>query len=278
MSSDETSWIGNVNGVSVEDTGSVSYPALQIVNGGGNYPEWRKRGAFFVPAEIECDGSWEPCTMVTRDESEVEGYYRNAIIVTVIRARRKWTAKAGNRELSFAWKEYDKAAAYGKARGKAQVLCIVQGIAQPVAIAASGYQADHALGRKGWGNMARDYLYGPASAIASKQSGKNVRLPSLCFAISLGFGPSVKVGQGDATSFISPVKLVSPSAPVKPGDIGGYVLSRSDREIAEQLYHASAAWGAAWDKFDASARDTSDNRGGYTRASDSSDDGEEIPF
>ena len=259
------SWKNDLDGVATPaDIGVQSYPTLQWLSGNAALRgTWRARGHFFISADQSVECNWGETDFVTKSGEVIHGYAKDEMVCSIIRMRRAWFCEGKDgRFHRFAWNDYDSAKAFGKASGKMQIIISAGGIDRPVALTLRGNLSKHAVERNGWGDKARRFLYDPVAReyAAGKSKVEYKRLPSLCFWISIG-SPSepfyLTVGEGNATSQITPIELIDPADIVKPENMGNHIVSRTMRTMHEDIYSEASEWSKAWDKSFEAPADTS---------------------
>jgi hypothetical protein len=261
------SWEDDAGEISIEEREAIRFATIQIVNGDPRFAgHFRERGAFFMP-EGAIDGGppaipgvcdWAPGVLVTKDNKKQAGFFAPFLFLALIRSRKCWTVGAGKGPPRFGWNEYAAAKAYGEhigesARSHLQGLCVVDGIAEPVAITFKGMHTAGLTVRDGWADRVRRYVMTPASAIVSKKQGRRIALPSLCFRVGLGFQTNPdgtpyywQVGEGDDVSAITPIVLIDPVEVLEPAQIGAYYVGPEARARHEEIHRAADPWISEW--------------------------------
>lgn len=259
-------WRKEIEGVSTPaDSPAQSFPTLQWLSGvPGMAGTWREHGHFFIDSEqaVKCD--WTVRELITKSGDTVSGFANRELVCSIIRSRRAWFVQSEGQTQRFPWDAYKAAAQIGNPRGKMQIIIAASGIAGYIALTLRGNMSKYAVERGGWGELARRYLYDPASkAFHGNKSGIIERLPSLCFSIGLAGGLTdsgkvryITVGDGDKTSIITPIELIDPKEIVT--EFSPYIVPKKIREEHESAFANAKEWSEAWNVKRETAEPASD--------------------
>jgi len=127
--------VDTIDQSSVESTGP-QYPVVQW-NYGDNKAKraggMAYQGGWFVKAEFADEtamtaAGWTKEIWTHDSGTEEEGFWRREMAVSVIALRKRWEVNGDGPRMSFAWNDYDKASAVGKATGRTHVLVLIKGL------------------------------------------------------------------------------------------------------------------------------------------------------
>ena len=237
-----------------QQIGGASFPTIQWVNGKRDLSDLKNHpkhtGGWFLPSDNaerldltpESLKAWTPGEMSFGDGSGTGGFFIRDLTVSVIAWRRAWEV-AGDRRVYFPWNQYDDAVAAGatmgaKARSRAQILVGVKGF-PPDAIASLTL---HGMTQKFFFDglaLANRYLIAPAAAMSKR--GRKAVIPLRMFW--LDFGPKrdakgapeyMKVGDGSASSFITPCALLGLEGKQTPEQVMARFVDE-DRQLLPNL-------------------------------------------
>jgi len=256
--------VDQIDQTTVESDGP-QYPVIQWVYGD---PKQRKaggmdyQGGFFIseanaPGDMTAYG-WEKTSWIHDDGSETEGFYRREAAFSIMHTRKRWEVRGDNgRRSNYAWKDYDKASAAGRASGRTHFLVLVKGAegAGPFILTTKGVAAMHIEGTRNVPG-ALPHFVRTVIAAANKLTKKG-RWPYRAFWFTLGADRDGKgepvfteVGQKpDTSNIVMPIAIGLPQKPeqVNLDDyyVGGEILTQ-----VNDLYTENLAWATAWDTIE----------------------------
>lgn len=265
--------VATIDQRSVANTGSL-YPTIQWAYGD---PKLKKaggleyQGGFFVPEEqVNADAmtDWERTTWVHVGGSEVAGFYRRDLVVSIIAARKRWEVYGDSGIRSFPWKAYDQAKDAGRPASRLHVLCLVKGLEDfgqfiltfkgSAAMAFEGVRGDGVLTRFN-GTVLR--AANMASDAAARKNGQPTgrKWPFRAFWLPVGADRTsdgdprfTEVGRGrDTSHLVLPVALGLPAKPEQV-DLGKFYVGNDLLAVGNDLWaEAEANWTHAWDTIEA---------------------------
>ena len=247
---------GDDNGQSL---GGQSYPWIQWVHGtraleatGATHPLYT--GGWFLSVEQaehlglspEALSGWIEATLTHRGGGKTEGWVRRDLTVAVIAWRRAWMAVDGGRNRRYPWAMYDQAreANGGKApRSRLQVLTVPQGwpLDEPVVLTIGGLAGKAFFDALA---LAQRNILQPIAKVS-----KAKRLPFRMFWLT--FGPErdahgapvfVKVGEGTASSWVTPPSLVGGAERLTSQQIVALFVDADDPKGRTRLNAFDALW------------------------------------
>lgn len=260
----------------VEVTGN-RYPVIGWNNGspaqkragGVNYG-----GGFFIgedsaPTDMTEFG-WVKDTQVSNSGNEIDGYWIEALQISIVDKRRRWVAtieEGGRKHVKgFPWTQFDeaKAANGGKTpRGHEQYIVLLKGAEHlgPFLMTFKGHAAMSFKGSAPYtksGVLSSFRVVTRAADALAKQAGREGRWPNRAFwcpvmaARNADKSPAfIEVGTGkDTTKIVLPVPF---GLPEKPADLtkdmigSTYFVGKDTLKIVNELYTELEDWRAAWD-------------------------------
>lgn len=277
--------VDSINQESVETSGP-QFPTIQW-----NYGDAKMKraggmdyqGGWFIPddmadnALLEAAG-WQAASWLHQGGSEVSGFWRREIAVTVIAARKRWEVFQENGAVAaFDWRSYEQAQEVGRPSSRTHALVLVKGLEEvgPFVLTLKGMGAMAFEGVKGTdgalvkfsntvlrkANMASD----EAARKAGKPGGK--RWPYRAFWLPVGADRDAagepkftEVGRGrDTSHVVLPVALGLPDKP-EAVNLAKFYVGNDLLAVVNDLWaEADENWTHAWDKLDQAAATTTDN-------------------
>lgn len=240
------------------------YPICQWMNGDprqkkGGGPAYT--GGFFISADQQLERlpeGFEPFTLITRDNTEVEGFACRQLTIAPIRRRMCWQVRPeGGLSRRFGWNSYDAAKALGKPRGLVHVLVGVVGLSEPLVLSFGGLvggQVTSGAGDRGILLRHSNKVVNAARRIARRQ-GTAKAFPNCMFSVTIGAARDPEgnpvfttVGEGDATSTVTfPAWLDEPASVVTPDDLAARFVGKDRLAKYQDWFKAADAWVDAWD-------------------------------
>lgn len=242
-----------------QSLGGQSYPFAQWMNGtqalkaaGVTHPLYT--GGWFLPDEQaerlalspEALGGWVEGTLTHRGGGETAGWMRRDLTVAVIAWRRAWMAVDGGRNRRFPWGMYERAreANGGKTpRSRLQVLTAVQGwgLDEPLALTIGG------TGGRAFFDaltLAQRNILQPIAKVSKAKT-----LPFRMFWLTFGPGRDangvptfVKVGEGTASSYVTPPALIGAAERLTTQQIVALFVDADDPKARTRLNAFDAIW------------------------------------
>lgn len=239
------------------------YPVIQWMNGD---PRQKKAGGpaytggFFVSADQQLDPpeGFEPYTMITRDNTEIEGFACRQLTFAPIRRRMCWQVRP-EQGLSrrYGWNSYEAAKALGKPRSLVHILAGVQGVVEPVVLSFAGtVGAKVASGGTDRGILVRhSNKVVNAARRMSRRSGKLVAFPNCAFWLTIGAARDKSgnpefstVGEGDSSStVVFPQWIDEPVAALDAAAVNARFVGNANLRQFQAWFQAAEAWVRAWD-------------------------------
>lgn len=264
--------IDGIDSAMVADTGP-QYPVIQWNSGNRSMKKlgvdsMDYSGGFFMKLDAIDEATmaaagWTKTSWTHGDGSEEAGWYRRQIEVAVIATRKRWEVyEQGNRRPKvFPWMQYEKAAEFGRPKGKTHALCLVKGleVAGPILLTWSGMAAKAFEGNRSTLGAVSKFQQtvitaGNNALAAAGKRGKG--WPLFAFWLPVGANRDAKnepifteVGTGNSTSHI--VLPVALSLPEKPADVDikKYFVGAALLESAKGIWRENESWASAWDNL-----------------------------
>lgn len=267
----EEAWLDAVDDV---DQGTVEqdsqqYPFAQWVHGDkklakvGGVPY---TGGWFMNAaqgiSLEELPGWEAGELIHEQGDSTEGYFVRDLTVAIVRTRRCWRVRDGDRTSLFAWDEYDRAVGSiptgGGLSGRLQVLVGLQGLEGlgPIVLTMGGsVSRAFAPSRQGDSviNTFRRAVLTPANA-ANRKRGKKALWPYRAFWLSVGPDRDDKgdpiyatVGDKGAQATVTLPVALELHDKMSLQEIGQRFVGRELLELYSAWHEDAEAWATAWD-------------------------------
>jgi hypothetical protein len=220
---------------------------------------------------------WTRGTLDHENGDSTEGWFQKSLTVAVLRWRRCWRVGMNGNSRRFPWDAYEEAKLIGNPSGRLQVLAMFAGDELPTVLTLSGTAARaFSPSRQGTSvmNDLQRFVLLPANKLA-RSKGKNLAWPWRAFWLTVGPATDAKgtpvfstVGQGNATSQVTPPVALGLNDKLTPEQIGKLFVGGANLKLFNETYADTQAWAAAWDAAAAPAQ----------QATVSEQELEEIPF
>lgn len=269
---------GTVGGdTTTQDESIESYPSITWLHGNPQMPpeSLQARGGYFLGAEYGIippvkgtkdspAATWEHFTFRTREGTAIEGFLTDRLPCAIIRRRLRWTVQIGdNRNIGFPSWAYDDAKAWGNPRTHAQILMVVAGLSEPVALTVKGWLTPCFDPRESGSIPAliKDRLLaGMNTQIRAVNRGKDsVSLLPLAVRVWLGILPSKDttkpvhyetVGKGRNVSTVTFPCLLRPERRITdPAELARWYVGSTTYGINQGIYADAGPWAAAWERM-----------------------------
>ncbi|MEK7326016.1 MAG: hypothetical protein AAB217_12235 [Chloroflexota bacterium] len=254
------------------DMPPIAYPLAQWHNGKPTLKALKNiayTGGLFLPSKFLFDGltlpGWSPVELTFGNGKTEAGLATAEAMVAAIRTRFRWTVRRNGITVHYPRAAYLPDVGM---RGNLQVLCAVQGCADPIALTFTG------KGSQFFETLLKDFA-GKVVTLANRNAPKGKFLPRYAFWMSLKAGGPQKAKDGE-TAIITPPTLALPDE-IALAYLQGRYVGKENLLTFQDWYREAEAWATAWDK--PGAADTADAPAGPDDGNDGNpNDGEELPF
>jgi hypothetical protein len=271
----------------IEQSGPA-YPFIQWVNGKRNQQRAGGvpfSGGWFAKGD-QFDGDlpgWTKDALVFDSGDSTDGFFIRDLTVAVIRSRRCWQVKVGERAQVFPWDQYDLAKEAGKPSGKLQVLVAVKGLEDinPVVLTMKGSTSKaFAPSKTGQSVISTfDQKVMNVANTAIKKTGR--RLARYAFWLTVGPDRDgngnpifTQAGSGSASSPVTLPVALGLKAKMSLDDIAPFYVGTENIQLFQEFYAEAEQWARAFDKMQ-----TQDTEAEPENPNDLKDvEEEEIPF
>ena len=236
------------------------------------------QGGWFVKSEFVDEAAmlaagWTKEAWMHDSGSEEEGYWRREMAVSVIAIRKRWEVNGDGPRQNFAWNDYEKATAIGKAAGRTHVLVLIKGLeaAGPFVLT---LKSSAAMGFEGGRNSAGALTKFAQTVIrranmesdaAAKKAGKagGKKWPYRAFWLPVGANRDkdgnpvfVEVGKDKNTKNVClPVALGLPEK-AEQVDLKRFYVGNDLLKQVNDLFSDNAEWANAWNNIIPGATDS----------------------
>ena len=269
---DELSAIADTIDQNTIERPTQAFPLLQWVNGSSNQKKIggvAYTGGWFISQQsagsLEELTGWVKDTLITRNGTEVPGFFKRDVEIAFLHMRRHWrVVNEGDKAVFYPWNQYndalDASSKGKKPAGNVQVLVWVKGldILNPMVLTVKGYVSAELTGSRNNEGVFGAFSTRVVGTInkALHAGGNKKSLPWRAFWMPVGPQRDEKglpvyttVGQGTATSQVTLPALIGivkhpTAAEVRPLFIGKAMLDQLNVLWAEARCQD---WAAAWD-------------------------------
>lgn len=275
----------------VEQSGPA-YPFIQWVNGqrqqqrAGGVPF---TGGWFAKGDQFQDDlpGWTKDALIFESGDSIDGFFIRDLTVAVIRSRRCWQVRVGERTQIFPWDQYDLAQAAGKPSGKLQVLVAVKGLKDinPLVLTMKGSTSKAFAPSRTTASVISTFdqkVMSVANA-AVKKTGR--RLARYAFWLTVGperdaSGAPIftQVGSGAASSPVTLPVALGLKAKMTLVDLEPLYVGLENVRLFQEYYTEAEQWAHAYDKMQAQDTDAEPEQENPNEPRDIDESEEEIPF
>jgi len=267
----EEEWLDAVDGVdqSTVDLEGPQYPFIQWVHGdhrlkkAGGVPY---TGGWFMNAEqgITLDElpGWEAGELMHEQGGSTEGFFVRDLTVALIRSRRCWRVRSGNKITLYAWNEYNRAAASvpagGGLSGRLQVLVALRDLEDlgPFVLTMGGSVSRAFSPSRQGDSVMNDFIRSvitPANA-ANRKRGKKALWPYRAFWLTVGPQRDddeqpiyTTVGDKGAQATVTLPCALGLHDKMTLNELGELFVGKERLDLFSTWYEEAEQWAHTWD-------------------------------